>query len=124
MAFSSLHRPLPIYCPLSPLHPFSTLWPPRSTVLSMALFLLYGPLSPLQPSVPSVSLCPLSMSLCSLSMSLCPLSGPLNRGYSPMSPLWLLSPPRPSVPSAVLCPVNAVSSMYQGGSYPLTHIIQ
>jgi hypothetical protein len=62
MAFSSLHRPLPIYCPLSPLHPFSTLWPPRSTVLSMALFLLYSPLSPLCPSVPF--LCPSVPFLC------------------------------------------------------------
>ncbi len=44
---------------------------------SGALYPLYGPLSPLQPSVPSMALCSL---------------------YGPLSPL------RPSVPSTALCP--------------------
>jgi hypothetical protein len=59
----------PLWGPLSSLRP---------SVPSLALCTLYGPLFPLRPSVPSTALCSL---------------------YGPLSPLW------PSVPSTVLSPL-------------------
>jgi hypothetical protein len=64
----------------------------------MALCPLYGPLSPLRPSVPSTTLCPLYSHLFPLrpsvpSTALCPLYGPLSPStalcplYGPLSPL-------------------------------------
>ncbi len=95
----------PIYGPLSydPLFPplYGPLSPLRPSVLSRP-FPFYYPLSPLQlfsllwPSVPSGALCPLYGPLSPLqpsvpSMALCSL-------YGPLSPLG------PSVPSTALCP--------------------
>ncbi len=66
-----------------------------------ALCLLYDPLSPLPPSVSSITLC-LLYAFCPLYGSLSPLRPPvLSRAlrlfYSPQSHQW------PSVPSAALC---------------------
>jgi hypothetical protein len=54
-------------------------------VPSKAAFPLYGPISPLFPSVPSTALCP--------------LYGPLIPSYRTLFPL------RPSLPSMALCPL-------------------
>jgi hypothetical protein len=95
----------------------------RPSILSTALYPLYDPLFPQQPSVLSTALCllyssfPLYDHLSPLGPSV--LSTALCLLYSPLSPLWPsvpstalcplygpLSPLRPSVPSTALCPLR------------------
>jgi hypothetical protein len=102
------------------------------TPLSSALCPLYGPLSPVRPSVPSTTLylsttlctlyCPMSpLRPSALSTTLCPLYGPLSplRFLSPLQPLSSL---QPSAPSTSLSFLNSPLLLY-GTICPLQPLV-